>query len=167
MQKDIQQTQQGIKGESDTMMQRQSAREELPYKEIAAMRMEAQVFIDLAKSPTLIRHLGRFVQECTAKLPSHKCYVEDDDNKHIILEEYSGEKYIVIRLESEPGDVDTPDEFYEYACVKRYELKDKKEPASYNQTPPGLYHNYPYLMKLRISQATRYEILEAYLRLKQ
>lgn len=89
---------------------------------------------------------------------SMSCYLDEENN--IVLEESRGYKHIVLRIESQPGDEGTPDEFYEFATCKSYDLKQQKEPESYNQTFPGLYANYPYLYPLRISLDTRYKILE-------
>ena len=127
------------------------------------MRAEALTIRLVTTCKPLRKHIEAFITECTTKLPSHDCYLDEVDargHRDIVLEDSEGYKHIVMLVESEPGEIGTADEFYEYACCKRYELKHKLEPATYNQSAPGLYRNYPYLYKVRISQATRNEIIQ-------
>lgn len=134
----------------------------MSYEEIAASRREAVSIRGIIASKPLMQYLDRYIMQCTANLPSHDCYLEEGE---IILEDQDNEwKHIVRMIEQDPGEVDTDDEFYDYACCKRYELKHQIEPHTYNQTPPGLYANYPYLYRVRISQATRYEIQKLHLK---
>lgn len=135
------------------------------YDQINKIRLEALTLRSIACSKPLQSWLDQFIAECATKLPSHKCWLED--NEHIIIQSSEEWKSIVLMIETEPGEIGTEgeEEQMEYAFCKRYELKDQPEPASYNQSPPGgLHGNYPYLYKVRISQETRYELLKLHLR---
>lgn len=130
----------------------------LGYDEIKQMRTEAITLCAVASSPPLRKWLEQFIVECDAKLPSHNCWLEDDD-EHIIMESPGdGWKYVLIHVEFEFEDL----EQVCYACVKRYELKHQLEPPSYNQAEPGLYRRYPYLLRIRISHETWLQLSQLY-----
>ena len=127
----------------------------LGYEEIKQMRCEAVTFCALAESHPLKNWLEQFIVECDAHLPSHKCWLEDD--QHIVIESPNdGWKHILVNImfELEEGGL----EQICYACVKRYELKHQLEPYAYNQAEPGLYARYPYLYRIRISHETWLEL---------
>ena len=127
----------------------------LGYEEIKAMRAEAVTLCTVAESRPLKRWLEQFIAECDAKLPSHRCWLEDDE--YIVIESSNDEwKHILVNImfEHEDGGL----EQICYACVKRYELKHQLEPAAYNQATPGLYARYPYLYRIRISHETWLEL---------
>jgi hypothetical protein len=129
----------------------------LGYKEIENMKQEAITLRALTKTKQLHVWLTQFILECSAWLPTHKCWIEKEEDgekvKHIVLESLdNGWKYILIHIEFE-YDQEELEEIC-YACVKRYELKDQIEPKSYNQSEPGLYVRYPYLCKVKVSHET-------------
>jgi hypothetical protein len=130
---------------------------------INAMRHEALTLKALTQHLPLRSWLDQFVDECTANLPTHKCWLDEDDNETIIMEGiYDGWKHIFINVEF---DFEGSDDQVCYACVKPYEMKDKKEPASYNQSPPGgLYKNYPYLYRSKISKETWLDLTKLWIK---
>ena len=128
--------------------------------EINKMRHEALTLRSVATSAPLKAWLTQFIDECTAKLPSHNCWIEDD--KYIVLESVDdGWKHILIHVEFEFEDSNQ----VAYACLKNYEEKDKDEPPSYNQAPPGLYKRYPYLYKRKVSHETWLDLTKLWIKL--
>src|SRR5262245_47659418 len=127
----------------------------LGYEEITQMRAEAVTLAALTETRPLKRWLEQFIAECDAKLPSHKCWLEDDE--HIVIESLGDRcKHVLVNVtfEHQEGGL----EQICYASVKRYELKHQIEPVSYNQAEPGLYKRYPYLYRIRISHETWLEL---------
>lgn len=123
----------------------------LGYAEIVRMRSEALTLRAMTQTLPLRKWLEEFITECDSKLPSHKCWLEDDDDENIVLESNDDlRKHILAHIEFEFEGL----EQVGYATVKRYELKHQKEPAGYNQSPPGIYKRYPYLYRIRISHET-------------
>jgi hypothetical protein len=129
---------------------------------INAMRHEALTLKALTKHGPLRSWLDQFVDECTANLPTHKCWLDEEDGETIVVEGiYDGWKHIFIHVEF---DFEGTSDQVCYACLKPYEMKDKKEPSSYNQTPPGLYHNYPYLYRQKISKETWLDLTKLWIK---
>lgn len=127
----------------------------LGYEEIEKMKQEAITLRSITIAKPLHVWLTQFIVECSAWLPTHKCWIEkgDREDKHIILESLDdGWKHILIHIEFE-YDQEELEEIC-YACVKRYELKHQIEPKSYNQSEPGLYARYPYLYRVKVSHET-------------
>lgn len=129
----------------------------LGYTEIESMRAEAQTFSDKTNCRPLKKWLEQFMAECSAKLPSHECWLEDDE--YIIIKNNDNEwKHILINIEFEFEGL----EQQAWATVKRYEMKHQIEPSSYNQAPPGLYERYRYLYRIRISHETWLALTKLY-----
>lgn len=127
------------------------------YKDIKKMRDEAVSLRMITEAIPLRTWLDEFIIECDSKLPSHTCWLEDDE--HIVIESKDDRwKHIVAHIEFEYEGL----EEICYACVKRYELKHQIEPPSYNQAPPGLYRRYPYLYRIRISHETWLQLTKLY-----
>lgn len=130
----------------------------LGYDEIVRMRSEALTLRALTQTLPLRTWIEQFIAECDSKLPSHKCWLEDND-ENIVLESHGDlRKHILAHVEFEFEGL----EQVGYACVKRYELKHQIEPESYNQSPPGLYERYPYLYRIRISHETWLQLTKLY-----
>lgn len=128
----------------------------LGYDEIKEMRDEAVTLRMITSAIPLKAWLGQFIAECDSKLPSHRCWLEDDD---IVLESKQDDwRHILAHIEFEYEGL----EEICYACVKRYELKHQIEPPSYNQAPPGLYKRYPYLYRIRVSHETWLALTKLY-----
>ena len=122
----------------------------LGYEEIERMKQQAITLRSVADAKPLQAWLSQFIVECSAKLPSHRCWLED--GKHIVMEAHEDKwKHILLHIEF---DYDDAEGEICYACVKRYELKEQEEPHSYNQSPPGLYARYPYLYRVKVSHET-------------
>jgi hypothetical protein len=129
----------------------------LGYDAIRLMREDAVKLIAATPCLPLKRWLQQFIAECDAKLPSHKCWLEDDE--YIIIQNPDNEwKHILINIEFEFEGL----EQVAWATVKRYEMKHQLEPASYNQAPPGLYERYRYLYRIRISHETWLALTKLY-----
>lgn len=129
--------------------------------EINKMRHEALTLRGLTQIPQLRSWLDQFIDECTANLPSHKCWLEPDGETIIMESLDDGWKHIFLHVEFE---FENTDDQVCYACCKPYELKDQKEPKSYDQSPPGLYKNYPYLYRRKISKETWLDLTKLWIK---
>ena len=57
----------------------------LGYEEIVRMRSEALTLRAMTNTLPLRKWLEQFIAECDSKLPSHKCWLEGDNNdEHIV-----------------------------------------------------------------------------------
>lgn len=137
----------------------------LGYKQIKAMKEEAMTLRHMTSAAPLRQWLDEFIAECKIRLPSHKCWIEGDNGQYLVIKSLEDNwQYIVLHVEFEFEDAPREErEQVAFACCKRYELKDQIEPASYNQSPPGLYLRYQYLMKIRISHETWLELTKLHI----
>jgi hypothetical protein len=124
----------------------------LDYDEIRVLKAEATTLYNIASGIPLRKWLEEFIVECSSKLPSHECWLEEGDKgkQHIILRDTEDWQHVLVNLTYEFIDKEQS----WFATVKSYELKDKEEPDAYNQAPPGLFANYPYLYQVRITLET-------------
>ena len=120
----------------------------LEYDTIRDLKAEAITLRNIASGIPLRKWLEEFIIECSSRLPSHECWL--DGKQHIILKDPEGWQHVLINVSYEF--VDREQSWF--ATVKAYDLKDRGEPPSYNQSPPGLFVNYPYLYQVRITIET-------------
>ena len=126
------------------------------------MRHEALTLRSVTNYAPLKAWLGQFIDECTANLPSHKVWLDPDNQETIIMESVDdGWKHVFVNVEFDFED--TGDQVC-FACCKPIELKDRPEPKSYNQSPPGLYKNYPYLYRRKISKETWLDLTKLWIK---